>query len=80
MEGKRGEFWCLCDFVTRWVDVKDSFGDYDVIPYMAMCDLWDLKYYDEKLYGDVVVTMIIVTNVEWSPFLDKWISYGYVQW
>ena len=41
------------------------------MPFMAMCDLWDWKYYDVKLYGDVVLRIRRVKIVEWSPFREK---------
>ena len=54
--------------MARRVDVKVSFEDCDVMPFMVMYDLWDWKYYNVKLYGDVVLIMVRVKMVEWSPF------------
>lgn len=50
-----------------------------VMPFMDMYDLWDGRYYDVKLYNDVVLEWRVIM-VEWSPFGENEISYGYVQW
>ncbi len=56
-------------FVAR----SGSFENCDVKPYMAMCHLLGLKYYDVKLYDDVVLSMVRIEMVEWSLFLGKWV-------
>ena len=35
--------------------VKVDLEDFDVIPFVVMCDLWDWRYYDVKFYGDIVL-------------------------
>lgn len=47
-------------FVAR----SGSFENCDVKPYMAMCHLLGLKYYDVKLYDDVVLSMVRIEMVE----------------
>ena len=57
------KFHSYYSFVDRRVDVKVSFEDCDVMPFMVMYDLWDWKYYNVKLYGDVVLIMVRVKMV-----------------
>lgn len=46
------------------VDMKVSFEDCDVTPFIDMCYLLDLKYYDLKCHRDVVLNIIRVIMVE----------------
>lgn len=46
------------------VDVKVSFEDFHVTQYMDMFDLRDLKYYDLKFPGDVVLSIVRFIIVE----------------
>ena len=68
MRKRKVSFDAYDGFVARRVDVKVSFDDYDVMSFIPRYDLWGLKYYDVKLYGDVVLSMVRVKMVEWSPF------------
>ena len=53
LEGQKGDFNAYYCFVTKWVYVKVDLEDVIVIPIIAICDLWDLRYYIEMLCSDV---------------------------
>ena len=55
-------------FVTWWVYVKVNLEYFYVMPFMATCGLWDLRCYVEKLCDDVILSMLRVVMVAWSPF------------
>ena len=67
-------------FVPRRVNLKGSCEDSDVMPFLAMCNLWCWKYNDVKVYGDVFLNMVRVEMVEWIPFWKNELSYECVQW
>ena len=54
----KGEFGCYDGFESRREDMKVSFKNCDMMPFMAKRDLWDLKFYDEKLYGCIVLSVV----------------------
>ena len=60
-------------FVARRVYVKVICDDGDVMRFIAMCDLWDWKYYNVKLNGDVAASMVRVEMVAPISFWGKWV-------
>ena len=51
-------------FEARRVDLKVSFENCGVKPFMAMCDLRDWKYCDEKIYGGIVLSIVRIIMME----------------
>ena len=62
-EGEKSEFWAYYSFVARRVELKVSFEDCDVMSFVAKSILYDWKYYDAKLYSDVVLSIVRVQKV-----------------
>lgn len=58
-------------FVAWRVEQEVSVKYFDVMPIMAYCGLWYWEYYEVKPHGNVVLIMVIVLMVEWSPFLKE---------
>ena len=61
---RKFEFWCYDGFVARLVEVKVSFENGNLIPFMARCELWDWKCYDEKFCADVVLSIVRMIMIE----------------
>ena len=64
---KKVSFDAYCGFMTWWVYVKVNLEYFDVMPIMAINDLWELRLYIEDLCYDVVLSMLRVVMVECSP-------------
>ena len=60
---KKVEFWCYGGFVAKKVDVKVCFEIWDVIPFMARCELWGWECCDEKPCGDLVLSIVRVIRM-----------------
>ena len=52
------------DFVARRINVKVISENCDVKPFTTTCNLWELRCYDKKLYGEVVLSMVRVIVIE----------------
>lgn len=48
--------------------MKVDLEDFYVMSIMDICDLLYLRDYGEKLCGEVVLSMLRIIMVEWSPF------------
>ena len=77
---RKGEFWCYDGFVAKRVEMKLSFEIWDVMPFMDRCELWGWECCDEKLYGDVVLSIVRVIRMNKVLLRINELSCDYVQW